>query len=123
MWVAHKPETITRGVHGTPIVGDRAKTMARATSRGEPPRIRSERQPCRPPPPRILHVSAVVFFPSLKRIPILDNQRADLPDSCLGKASSPESFHQPGGDTGVPRARAGLKPHLMVPHLRGQGIK
>jgi len=37
MWVEQSPATITRGVHGLPIVGDNASTIALRIASGDPP--------------------------------------------------------------------------------------
>ncbi len=71
MCIAHRPGTITRGVQGTAIVGERARTMAFPTWEGLPPRssVRTAAVTAAPAPsPSMLQ--PVVSFPARKMLPI-----------------------------------------------------
>ena len=71
-WVVHRAGTSTRGVQGTPMVGDRASTMAFSICSGVPPPMETvaaamQAEPA--PKPSILH--PVVTLPTRNRLPIL----------------------------------------------------
>src|SRR3989304_138332 len=101
MWVAHRPGTETRGVQGTAMVGERARTMAFPIwGGGPPPELRQGCCGGRGPGAQPFHVASGRLFPH-------PEEAADLQDKgCgLGHALPGGRMLQGGADeTGI-RAR------------------